>query len=228
MKRLTTRYIVIHHSVTPRSWDMNKTLDVIGRSHKDRNLLAGLGMTAYHLIIGGSYAGLTRPEDSVSWHAGNYPVNLVSYAVCLTGNFQVDNLTKYQKNRLEGEIRRLKAEYPNAKVIGHRDAKNTACPGRNISPEYIGYLNQLSAEITEDTYKRLFKEAWGQPGNSRDIAYFMKRVGKGSIPKNEKYIREAMKYWHGIAFPWSWRHLRQMPSEEGHKRFKREKSKWLD
>jgi len=228
MKRLATRYIVVHHSVTPRSWDMQKTLTVIGNSHKDRRLLAGQGMTAYHLMISGNWTAITRPEDSVGYHANNYPVNLTSYAVCLTGNFQVDNLTKYQKNRLEGEIRRLKALYPNVKVIGHREASSTACPGRNITPEYIGYLNILAPVFTDDVYTKLFRKVWGQNPNVRDVEYFKTRVDEGSISKSEKAIRQAMKYWYGIAHPWSWRYLKQMPSEQGLKRWKKEIAKWLD
>jgi len=227
MRRLATRYICIHHSATPQDWGQTKFLDIIGRSHRDRGLLAGQGFVAYHLCIGHNWTAITRPEDSVGYHANNYAVNLTSYAVCVVGNFQADNLNSYQKNRLEGEIRRLKAQYPHAKVIGHRDASNTACPGRNIPPEYIGYLNQIQQEITKETYERLFREVWKQGGNTRDIAYFMKRVKQGSIPKNEKNIRTVMDYWHGIAHPWSLRHLRRMPSEEGLKLWKAEKRKVL-
>jgi N-acetyl-anhydromuramyl-L-alanine amidase AmpD len=53
-------------------------------------------------------------------------LNAVSVGICLAGGLDEnlkpsDNFTMAQKVALRGEIDRLLVEYPNAKVVGHRD-----------------------------------------------------------------------------------------------------------
>ncbi len=70
-----------------------------------------------------------RPEYWIGAHVKGK--NHVSLGVCLIGR---DNFTKNQFISLERVLKKWKKEYPNAKIVGHRDVGNTqkTCPNFDV------------------------------------------------------------------------------------------------
>jgi len=152
------KYIVIHHSVTPRDLDLEKSLNSFNNSHKVRltdkfnQPLSGTKWDhiAYHYVIGGSGTiASTRNHDIVGYHAGNLKVNKESLGICLNGHFDKEKPSEKQLDTLSHLIRVLKEEYPKAKVIGHRDVAGVkkSCPGKNFTDNMIQRFNSLGSEI---------------------------------------------------------------------------------
>lgn len=126
MNRTKTTTIVLHHSVTPQTWDKTKTMANIKGSHG--------GTSPYHHVIGKDWMYADPNMQEVKFHAGNYPVNLESVAVCLAGNFTVDTLTVYQKNNLRTTLKQWMQQYgiKRVNIKLHREVRlqPTACPGK--------------------------------------------------------------------------------------------------
>ena len=83
----------------------------------------------------------TRPEEQVGIHARHY--NAHSIGVCYEGGLDeqgcaADTRTPAQKQTLIALLRSLKYDYPNAKIVGHRDLPWVAkkCPCFDASAEY--------------------------------------------------------------------------------------------
>ena len=127
--------IVIHCSATRcnRSFPVTALI----RCHADR-----FGFTGYHYYItrdGQTYQ--TRHEQLVGAHAKGY--NAHSLGVCYEGGLDAngkpaDTRTPEQKRALLRLLRRLKANHPAARILGHRDLPNVrkACPCFDAITEY--------------------------------------------------------------------------------------------
>lgn len=129
--------IVLHHSVTPQSWDKTQTMNNIKGSHS--------GVSPYHRVIGKDWVFTDTNMLEVKFHAGNYPVNLESVAVCLAGNFVNDTLTAHQVNQLRATLKEWMLKYgiKRANIKLHREVRlsPTACPGK---PDQL-FITQLLA-----------------------------------------------------------------------------------
>jgi len=119
-------YIVVHHSASPSA---STTVDDITQWH----LARGFKSIGYHYIIdsgGFVYAG--RTENTTGAHVEGY--NAHSIGICLIGNYEVELPTGYALQALRGIVQELRAKYPGARVVGHKDLGNTLCPGTNLYP----------------------------------------------------------------------------------------------
>jgi len=131
------KYLIIHHTATPQS----TTLASINAYHKD---VRGFPKSktsyyvGYHFLILEDKMVQTKLEDEVGAHClGGYNFN--SIGIALTGNFEYDLPTKSQEYHLKGILTILTSKYqiPKENILLHRDVWATACPGRNITKEYI-------------------------------------------------------------------------------------------
>ena len=132
-ERHTTMYIVVHCSATP--FDRDIGAEEIRKWHTDP-APAGNGWSdiGYHLVIrrdGRIEPG--RPLNAVGAHVKGK--NGVSVGVCLVGGLTLefaphDNFTRRQYESLHTTVEFLRALYPDAEVLGHRDfdGENKACP----------------------------------------------------------------------------------------------------
>lgn len=119
--------IVIHCSATPASMDIGA--DVIREWHVNGNGWSDIG---YHFVIrrdGVTEAG--RPVEIAGAHAR--PVNRTSIGVCMIGGGKGQNETNFTLKQwvaLDNLLSHLLAQYPNARVMGHREADPDAkgCP----------------------------------------------------------------------------------------------------
>lgn len=138
------RYLIVHCAATSANVDVG--VKEIDRWHRER----GFFSIGYHLVIrrnGVVESG--RPLDQPGAHARGY--NSVSRGVCIVGG--VDGVDKNHDGRITADefvpqanftpeqmvslaeiLTAWKAEYPNAKIIGHRDVDpGKACPSFDVA-----------------------------------------------------------------------------------------------
>ena len=96
----------------------------------------------YHLLVhlDGSYERI-RPDDHRGQHCPKQDMNNRAVAICYVGGVDINNKpcdtrTDAQKRTLLSLVRTMKARYPGAQVIGHRDIAPKACPSFNAKYEY--------------------------------------------------------------------------------------------
>lgn len=126
--------IIVHCSATPEG--RNYTVEEIDRWHKNRGW-SGIG---YHYVIyldGSIHKG--RDIEKVGAHCTNHNKN--SIGVCYIGGCDKDmnpkdTRTQEQRDALIEILTRLKKRYPDAKIYGHRDFANKACPSFDATTEY--------------------------------------------------------------------------------------------
>ena len=129
-------YIVVHCSSTR----VNKkvTVEDLDRYHRAKNW----AMIGYHWVIyqdGSIHEG--RPEKYAGAHVKHY--NEHAIGVCYIGGKDdkgrdADTRTPEQKAALWFLLKDLKASYPQAKIVGHRDFPNVAksCPLFDCQKEF--------------------------------------------------------------------------------------------
>lgn len=96
----------------------------------------------YHLLVhlDGSYERL-RPDSARGQHCTQQNMNNRAIAVCYVGgvdnnNQPCDTRTEAQKRTLLTLLRTLRARYPQARILGHRDCAARACPSFDAKAEY--------------------------------------------------------------------------------------------
>lgn len=127
--------IIVHCAATPEG--KNFTVEDIDRWHKQR----GFNGIGYHYVIyldGSIHNG--RDLNIAGAHCTGH--NSKSIGVCYIGGVAKDGKTpkdtrtKEQKESLLLLLEELKAKFPKAKIHGHRDFANKACPSFDASVEY--------------------------------------------------------------------------------------------
>lgn len=145
--------IVIHHSVTPRDLDGQKSIDSFNRTHKERlhKQANSLGYhIAYHYVIDGTgKVWKTRGEQEVGYHASDAIINANSIGICLTGNFDAETPSKSQLDSLEKLVQEISSRHTILNIIGHRHVQGVtkSCPGKNFTDEMILKLQNNSNKI---------------------------------------------------------------------------------
>ena len=116
---------------------MTVTVDDINKWHRERGF-RGIG---YHYVVyldGSVHSG--RTESEIGAHCKGRNSN--SIGVCYIGGLDADGVTpkdtrtEMQKKALTELLGKLKEKYPNAKIYGHRDFANKACPCFDAKEEY--------------------------------------------------------------------------------------------
>jgi N-acetylmuramoyl-L-alanine amidase len=122
----TIDYIILHCTATQEHKDFDKS--DIDRWHKARGF-SGVG---YHYVIKlNGICEIGRMENQIGAHAQGYNSN--SIGVVYVGGLDMksrakDTRTPEQSKRLEELVKELLKRYPNAKVAGHYEFANKACP----------------------------------------------------------------------------------------------------
>lgn len=127
--------IIVHCAATPEG--KNFTVKDIDKWHRER----GFNCIGYHYVIyldGSIHNG--RDLNKAGAHCTGH--NSKSIGVCYIGGVAKDGKTpkdtrtKEQKESLLLLLRELKAKFPKAKIHGHREFANKACPSFDASVEY--------------------------------------------------------------------------------------------
>ena len=131
----TIREIIVHCSATPEGKDF--TIDDIRKWHK----LRGFADIGYHYVVyrdGSVHVG--RDVDLIGAHCTGH--NAQSIGVCYIGGCDKDGKTPKdtrtgkQIDALFDLLVQLRSIYPNARIYGHRDFANKACPSFDATKEY--------------------------------------------------------------------------------------------
>jgi N-acetyl-anhydromuramyl-L-alanine amidase AmpD len=121
--------IVIHHSA-----QSNGDPFQYAAYHVKTHGWAGIG---YHYVI--QKDGLifqTQQLETVSYHARNCNEN--SIGICLTGNYNVEQVPIEQLEALYGLIDEIKRTLRrNLLILPHHDCTSTDCPGKNMPIDQI-------------------------------------------------------------------------------------------
>ena len=131
------KHIVIHHTASEGGSVSTIHAEHLNRKDKNGNKWLGIG---YHFLIGnGTGMGDGEIEPTFRWtkqmqgaHAGNDEYNQHGIGICLVGNFQEHRPSAAQLASIKRLVGVLKREYglKSSQVVGHRDVKATACPGK--------------------------------------------------------------------------------------------------
>lgn len=128
-------YIVVHSTATHEGQDF--TVEQIRKVHKGK----GWGDIGYHYVVyrdGTLHLG--RDVDLAGVHARNYnahSIGIVYVGGCeKTSSKAKDTRTQAQKATLRETLEKLRALYPKAKIVGHKNLNATACPSFDAKMEY--------------------------------------------------------------------------------------------
>ena len=137
----TVNLIVIHCSAT--RCNRRFTVDMLRACHNDRFGNKGIGYHYYIERDGHLYK--TRDESLVGIHARHY--NAHSIGICYEGGLNergqaADTRTPEQRAALIALLRSLKADYPNAEIMGHCELEGVHkdCPSFDCQ-EYRDYFS---------------------------------------------------------------------------------------
>ncbi|MBA2479188.1 MAG: N-acetylmuramoyl-L-alanine amidase [Planctomycetes bacterium] len=149
------QWIVIHHSGTPGG----DTGSIDNAHLKDRGW-EGIG---YHFVIGnGRPMERGRIEATWRWrcqyhgaHAGSMPAqaayNQDGIGICVIGDYQTSQLDAFVEERVARLCALLIQHVPTLSeqhIVGHRDIRQTACPGANVDINRIRYLVRSQLALT--------------------------------------------------------------------------------
>lgn len=131
--------IIIHCTATIEGRDY--TVSTIDSWHRQR----GFDCIGYHYVIyrdGTVHTG--RSICKVGAHCKGYNAN--SIGVCYVGGVgkdgnPKDTRTPQQRDALVNLLMRLKRQFPNAVIRGHRDFAAKACPSFDATTEYADISN---------------------------------------------------------------------------------------
>lgn len=120
------------------------------RKDKNGKTWQGIG---YHFLIGnGNGMSDGEIEPTFRWrqqlqgaHAGNDEYNQHGIGICLIGNFEKERPSAPQMTAIKQLVAVLKKEYriPSREVVGHRDVRATACPGKLFPMSEIAQAGDL-------------------------------------------------------------------------------------
>lgn len=141
--------IMIHCTATPPRrevsveeldrWHRAKNFEPYYDPVKKKNVYAG-----YHILVhlDGTYERI-RPDEHRGQHCPDHNMNNRAVAVCYVGGCDnngnpCDTRTEAQKKTLLTLVRTMRARYPNAQIVNHRDysRKPKACPSFDARTEY--------------------------------------------------------------------------------------------
>ena len=138
--------IVVHCTATRPNWWAEKTsqekVDEVRRWHVEDRGWSDIG---YHYLIDrDGTVSKGRPLSKVGAHAKGH--NTGSVGISLFGGHGgnaaddfADNFTEDQDKALRGLVAKLKGEYPIAKIIGHNEVANKACPTFVVGNWLLGH-----------------------------------------------------------------------------------------
>ncbi|MEM1326165.1 MAG: peptidoglycan recognition family protein [Bacteroidota bacterium] len=133
----TITQVVLHHS-----GGSTGSPERYARQHVEDNGWPGIG---YHFVIQPEGKVFQTNEiTTISYHATN--CNTIGIGICLTGNFNETNPTLAQLRSLKTLIRTIENDVGRKlNIVGHRDCKNTSCPGHNfdVAAFAVDYRNTV-------------------------------------------------------------------------------------
>lgn len=105
---------------------------------------------AYHILVGTDGWAYARDLDIEGYHASNYPVNMNSIAICISGNYDRDQLSPEMERFYREAVAEIRSKLPSLKYCnGHRAYANKSCPGGTITNEFIKEVFDTSVKSVD-------------------------------------------------------------------------------
>lgn len=133
------KFAVVHHDAVAVTGAYDPLKRYIGQA--EYHISKGWKRLAYHLKIDANgIVYLCSPFTEVTYHAGNYPVNLIAIGICLDGDFTKNPPPPAQREALFKTLDDLCFHRPDmpllvkATVKTHREVRlsPTTCPGDRL------------------------------------------------------------------------------------------------
>ena len=134
--RQQTRRVILHYTATPVGRDVS--VDEVRRWHQDR----GWSDIGYHYLVdAGGEIRRGRPLRFVGAHAkgANYDSIGIAYVGGLDENGD-DTMTACQADAIRQLLHALRVIYGDLSFHGHREFKNTMCPGFDVRDRFKDVL----------------------------------------------------------------------------------------
>jgi len=133
---------------------------------------------AYHFIVGlDGTVKQNRPLDERTMHTKNAAVNNASIAIVLAGNTNNDYLPSAQLDAARALVKRLDSALQFERIIAHRDASPTGCPGKWA----LFQLEDLFRNRDLGTAYKITRYYSPQPDQ---LVYFMKKTYLQDVEMN--------------------------------------------
>lgn len=141
--------VVIHHSAGNES-----TATQLRSIFKSRFNVSYIG---YHYAIsktGEVWKDLRDDQIGIHNNEGSLN-NSNSLGICLIGNLETNQPTVTQLNKLKEILTNLKKTHgiTATNIVGHRDMKSTACPGKNLYSSLARLIKEVYASTTMANFK---------------------------------------------------------------------------
>lgn len=149
------RYLVIHHTTFTEDQQLTKLNNAHRRRGYDKSCYGHY--SAYHFLLGRDGTVVqTRCLTERTMHTRNGTVNNSSLSIVLAGNFNEQEVTEPQKKALKELIQKLNRTYAFEKIMGHKHASPTQCPGKHLEE----YLNNVLGIDSPDHQHEEGDEKW--------------------------------------------------------------------
>lgn len=149
------KYIIIHHSYTPRDLDATLSEQSFNRNHRSRQFPSAEfgGKTwyiGYHYVIyGDGELRQYRSHNTVGAHTKEQKMNMQSIGICLVGNFDEEDPSEAQLETLRDLVAELQNDY--------------SIPAENIKPHrhYATYKSCYGSKLPDDP-NELLRRHWSE------------------------------------------------------------------
>lgn len=138
--------LIIHHAAAKTA-----AVEDIHRWH----LANGWAGIAYHYYVrkdGEIFRG--RPENWAGGHTVGY--NSSSLGLCFEGNFDQEHMAEEQLLSGAMLVRDIKRRYPGIRIMPHRDAQATACPGKNFP--FFEIIDYKEDEMDAEAFSKMMDD----------------------------------------------------------------------
>lgn len=179
--------IVIHHTVT----DQNITPEALRAIFKSRFGVDYIGYNFYIRGNGEVHSDLGPEKVGIHNNVGKFN-NTNSVGISIAGNFEEQEPTQEQLNSLSNLILELQKNYqiPDENIVGHRDMKSTACPGKNLykykpwkKEVSVGYDDKHMRSLLESCFRMGREKLLGkvvEEDLSKDVDFRLNQIKNGS------------------------------------------------
>lgn len=193
--RSATRYIVVHHAAD--TYPRGEALQRIYNYHKDQwPGYAGIG---YHIVIqeelDASLASyLVNPQEQIAAHTLNH--NHHAFGICAATDFSYTPPLGAWWNTLVKQVAYWSKVYPNAAIVGHKELRDTRCPGDWWLTQKNVFLNDVRQALADPF--QLWRDAgfgltpqqemWAIP------QYWLQNQDLGSPTSHEIYLNSFQSF----------------------------------
>lgn len=140
------KYLITHHGADSRKLTLAEMRRIYQDTHYT-NLYLKYNQPrssgewpdiAYHILVGTDGWAWQREPHIEGYHASNYQVNINSLAICISGNYDRDQLSAQMEQYYREAVADAKKKFPSLVYCnGHRAYANKTCPGGTITNEFI-------------------------------------------------------------------------------------------